>query len=88
MIMQLVIERDGLIRCIYDESIDLQRLGATVIKRASHVEPTASGTWTADLTPVGGPILGPYLARSQALNAEVDWLNQNWISINVNGAKT
>ena len=50
--VQLVINADGTVRCIYVE---------------------------ADLSPVGGPMLGPFSKRSQALNAEQDWLNSHWL---------
>ena len=77
--MQLLIQADGTIRCLYDEVIDLSRLGTVSIARASHVEPTATGQWQADLVPVNGPILGPYLLRSQALAAEAEWLAEHWL---------
>jgi hypothetical protein len=31
------------------------------------------------LTPVGGPVLGPFPRRDVALNIEVEWLNQHKI---------
>ena len=48
---------DGTMRCVYDEAIPLSQLGPLSILRASHVEPNPDGTWTADLSPVGGPQL-------------------------------
>jgi hypothetical protein len=57
--MQLVVSPGGVVRCLYDESLDLAALGELSIERASHVEPTPDGQWTADLSPVEGPILGP-----------------------------
>ena len=72
--MELIIQPGGRIQCIYDETLDLSRLGQPQIRRASHVEPTEDGRWTADLSPVGGPCLGPFAARSEALAAEVRWL--------------
>ena len=77
--MQLVIGTDGNCRCIYDEAIDLHALGQLQIERASHVEPTADSQWTADLSPVTGPVLGPFRCRAQALTAEVDWLANHWL---------
>lgn len=32
-----------------------------------------------DLSPVGGPRLGPFVLRSVALQAEVEWLEGNWL---------
>ena len=78
--MDLVVERNGLVRCVYSEAIDLARLGSLAIRRASHVEPAADGGWTADLSPVGGPSLGPFPSRNQALAAEAAWLEANWLA--------
>ncbi len=75
--MQLVILPTGEIRCIYAEVIDLARLGQLAIRRASHVEPDANGRWFADLSPVVGPVLGPFDCRSDALAAEQAWLEMN-----------
>jgi len=79
-IMQLVISSDGTLRCVYGEAIDLQALGQLDIQRASHVEPDGHGQWIADLTPVGGPLLGPFPRRSDALAAESQWLEANWLT--------
>ena len=78
--MELRIDPGGTIRCVYDEALPLADLGAVSITRASHVEPTSDGQWTADLTPVAGPVLGPFRQRSEALAAEHDWLDQHWLS--------
>jgi hypothetical protein len=78
--MQLIVAPTGSIRCIYGETIDLSHLGQLAISRASHVEPSEGGNWLADLTPVGGPRLGPFQLRSDALIAEVQWLEANWLS--------
>lgn len=72
--MQMFVDPHGTIRCLYDEAIELHRLGRISIRRGSHVEPDACGRWTADLSPVGGPILGPFDRRSEALDAEREWL--------------
>ena len=77
--MNLVIEKDGLVRGIYGEEIALDALGPLKIERASHVEPDVQGRWLADLSPVGGPVLGPFDKRSEALEAEVAWLEANWL---------
>lgn len=75
--MELYISADGICHSVYDESVDLRMLGPMEIRRASHVEPTADGHWTVDLSPLNGPILGPFIKRSQALRAEICWL-QDW----------
>jgi len=78
--MQLVIHPGGTLHCIYGEAIDLHTLGTPDIRRASHVEPDGNGRWLADLTPVAGPVLGPFSVRSQALEAELDWLHKHWLT--------
>jgi hypothetical protein len=77
--VELVINSSGDIRCVYGEAVNLSELGRLSIQRGSHVEPTANGQWTADLSPVQGPQLGPFDCRTQALEAEVAWLNQYWL---------
>ncbi len=79
VLMQLLITPGGVVRCIYSEEIDLHALGRTIITRGSHVEPDDFGRWQADLSPVGGPNLGPFLCRSQALAAERTWLEEHWL---------
>jgi hypothetical protein len=74
--MQLRIDPSGQVRCVYGEVLDLAALGALTMQRASHVEPDDQGHWWADLSPVSGPRLGPFPLRSQALAAEVAWLEQ------------
>jgi hypothetical protein len=78
--MTITIQPDGTARCLYDETISLDALGAATITRASHVEPDAQGQWTADMSPVAGPMLGPFPTRSMALAAEADWLEANRIA--------
>lgn len=77
--MTLIVNPDGTARCIYAETIDLTTLGAVAIDRASHVEPEGSGQWLADLSPVAGPVLGPFTKRSAALDAEINWLENHWL---------
>lgn len=77
--MNILILPDGSLRCIYSEAVDLRQVGSPKIKRASHVEPDAEGNWHADLSPVDGPTLGPFANRSDALRAEAEWLDLNWL---------
>ena len=72
--MLVVVQRNGEIRYLYDESVDLTTLGRLSIRRASHVEPDVKGQWLADLIPIDGPILGPFPRRSDALAAESKWI--------------
>jgi hypothetical protein len=77
--MQLVISPNGTTRCLYGEELDLHSLGQLTIARGSHVEPDEQGQWWADMSPVCGPRLGPHQRRSEALQAEVTWLEANWL---------
>jgi len=72
--MELVVGVDGVARCIYDEALDLREIGKLQITRASHVEPDLDGNWFADMGPSGGPLLGPFRSRTDALGAERGWL--------------
>jgi len=75
--MTVTITSEGTIRFIYDDALaPLLALGESTVRRASHVEPTTGG-WSADLSPVSGPLLGPFALRSAALAAEVEWLQSH-----------
>jgi hypothetical protein len=78
--MQLLIDFQGTVRCVYAETIDLTLLGSLSIRRASHVEPDEQGRWWSDLSPIGGPLLGPFTTRSLALTAEHAWLESHWLN--------
>lgn len=78
--MQLVVCLGGDVRCVYGEDLDLATVGEVEVLRASHVEPDGQGGWSADLSPVGGPRLGPFTRRSVALQAETAWLEQHWLA--------
>ena len=77
--MQLIVKSNGAIRCLYDETVDLSSLGSLTIQRGSLVEPDTTGRRLADLAPVDGPVLGPFNHRSEALTAEREWLERNWL---------
>ena len=77
--MDLIITPAGTANAIYGEEVPLAELGTLSIVRASTVEPTPDGQWQVDLAPVGGPQLGPFARRSDAIAAEVDWLRRHWL---------
>lgn len=84
MKVRFFIGRDGAIRFIHTDAVDISKLSPKIdlvtIRRASHVEPIQSGDnknkFEADLTPVGGPVLGPFDLRSEALSAELSHLDK------------
>ena len=78
--MQMVVGIDGTVCFVYDERLDLACLCRVEIRRASHVEPDEEGRWWADLSPVTGPVLGPFDRRSEALAAEATWLERHVIA--------
>jgi len=75
---------DGTRRFVYDDSVRCLLDGEKpIIRRASHVEPTPEGEWTADMSPVGGPTLGPFATRAEALGQEKAWLITNRVPVPV-----
>jgi hypothetical protein len=76
------VDVDGTMHFIYsDELVDLLEAGVGMVRRASHVEPVTGGLWGADLSPVDGPMLGPFRTRKEALDAEVAWLKKNYLGV-------
>jgi len=82
--MDIIVSTDGHIRHIYDDKLDLTKVGQVRISRASHVEPDDTGAWLVDLSPVNGPTLGPFVKRAAALAAEVAWLEQHDVPVPTN----
>lgn len=81
--MQLAVRPDGTATAIYGEEIQLDAIGQTSVRRASHVEPAPAGGWLADMSPVSGPVLGPFPRRSEALAAEVRWLSARLAELDI-----
>lgn len=77
MTIILVNEAGELVFIYKDAMRPLIEEGEATIRRASHVEPTPDGKWTADLTPVSGPILGSFALRDEALREEIRWLEEH-----------
>lgn len=71
---------EGSMSFIYSDDLKpLLAEGKSTARRVSHVEPVPNGdefVWTADMSPVNGPELGPFTTRREALDAEVDWLRK------------
>jgi hypothetical protein len=71
--------RDGELRFLWNDETEFLTAipGACTIQRASYVEWDSDLIgWTANLAPSGGPVLGPFRLRTEALAAELDWLYQ------------
>jgi hypothetical protein len=84
--MLIEVRPDGSMKMLYDDSLkSLMDEGKTEVARASDVEPDGKGGWTADLTRVGGPVLGPFPLREDALTAEKEWLWNNSFGDKENG---
>jgi hypothetical protein len=79
VVVVVVVDTAGTCRCVYGEDLDFSSLGPVRLRRASHVEPDAAGRWSADLSPVRGPVLGPFRLRGEALAAEERWLVEHWL---------
>ena len=78
----IFVRPDGTVEFLYEDGLrSLLELGRATITRASHVEPTSDGRWTADLSPRGGPILGPFALRQEALDAERAWLEAQLLGV-------
>ena len=78
----IVINPDGSMEFIYaDDLRDLIDEGNATIHRVSNVEPGIDGFWYAQM--INGPILGPFKYRQDALNAEIDYINEEML----NGSK-
>jgi hypothetical protein len=72
------IDSTGTARFIWNDDLaGLLEHGDARVVRASHVEPDDRGGWLADMSPSGGPVLGPFKLRAEALVAEVGWLRTN-----------
>ena len=66
-----------MVQFVYDDALATLaiELGQAVTKRASHVEPVGAG-WTADMGPIGGPVLGPFKLHADAIAAELAWIRE------------
>ena len=74
--MVIRFDDQGRAKTIYNELLDLEALGKVSHVRASHVEPDGPG-WSADMSPIGGPVLSGFNKRSEALKAEIEYIENN-----------
>lgn len=81
-----ILIKGGKLITLYDDEVarELQKdLKATAeIKRVSHVEPVPGERtnieFTADLSPIQGPILTGFPTYKEAVNAEIEWIQKNY----------
>ncbi len=74
--VELLVQPDGNIRCLYTDLIDLSALGTLHVNRASHVEFNDSDqTWSVRLADTGEVIGKGFKTRTEALEFEVNYLN-------------
>lgn len=73
--IKLWVAEDGTVTFVYDDDVAaaLDELGLMYTERAGHVEPTADNRWTVRL--VGGPSVGPFDTRREALAVEAEMVN-------------
>lgn len=77
-------KQTGVVTAIHDDDLMplLREIGTPETSRASDVEPQGDGTWTADLTKSGGPVLAGFARRDEAIEAELAWLRANVLKVN------
>ncbi len=66
--MRVVIEKDGTLRMIYTDSLDVRDMGESEIWRVGRVEPTEDSQWEVEVT---GKAIGRFSLREEALREEV-----------------
>lgn len=78
MLIELIIDEDAVIHAIYNDALRplFDEASFSEVRRASHVEPCGGGRWTADMGPVGGPVLGPFDTHEQAIQAETAYIRK------------
>lgn len=82
--------KDGKVVSLYKDGNShqlLEKLGGTaLIRRASYVEAPETNLqnieFTVDLTPSGGPIITGFKSYEEAVNAEINWINENTLNPN------
>jgi hypothetical protein len=90
--VRVVVPPGGEARWIHDDRTTefMAAAGQPVIRRASHVDQWADLSttaqaatagpqegWFADLSPVSGPVLGPFRTHDEAIRTEIHWLLAN-----------
>ena len=77
--IRIKVNTEGEITFIYrDDLRGLLREGEASIRRVSNVEPDENGDWIASMS--DGTTIGPFTLRTDALNAEVAYLEKKMFS--------
>jgi len=85
---QRILIKDGKVTSLYKDGNSHQLLeklgGRENIRRASFVEAPEEELngieFTVDLRPSGGPVITGFKSYSEAVEAEVEWLNENTLN--------
>lgn len=83
--MIIHVSADGKLTFVYDDDCaELLREGNAQVTRASRIEPWGQqgGEWFAEI--YGGPTLGPFALRREAIAAEVAWIEGNLLGREAN----
>lgn len=81
----ITFRQDGTMEHIYNEELTKKIISPDFetieIRRATVVEPDPEnpGTWYADLTKSGGPFVKGFKNRSEAIEYEIKYLNENYL---------
>ena len=67
----------GYVECLYTDKINLRNIGSLDVRRASNVEfDNNKQGWMVDIE-LDGAILGPFESREVAIQAEVEYIENN-----------
>jgi hypothetical protein len=88
MAKQCLLIKDGKVTSLYKDGSSHQLLeklgGKASIKRASFVEAPEEVLndieFTVDLTPSGGPVMRGFKTYAEAVEAEINWINENTLN--------
>ena len=74
----IFIRPDGTLEFIYHDLLRplIDQAHTITINRVSSVEPNDQGKWVADLSAVGGPCSPEFDLREDALQWEVNWIQE------------
>jgi hypothetical protein len=75
----IAISQEGVATFVWsDDLAKLKTEGECKIERVSNVEPNEQSEWMADMMLIGGPILGPFETRQEAIDAELRYIRERF----------